>query len=279
MNSALYRLKTKHSRLLPRKHSFEYSFFMFAIDLDELDELAARFKFIGFNRAALFSFYNEDHLEAGSASIKAKLMAVVSERAEAISKIIMLTNLRMCGYVFNPITVYYLFDAESKPLSAVVEVENTFRERKAYLLPTAVDDQGKVAFSASHDKNFYVSPFSQADDTFKFWASLPDESLTMIVTNVSAGNVSLVSSMTGVKVPLSDRSLACEALKHPLMTLHIIFMIHWQALLLFLKKVPHKAKADKSEYQTGMAYRPDAAAENFRKDREVVEREYVEEMI
>jgi DUF1365 family protein len=51
---------------------------------------------------------------------------------------------------------------------------------------------------------------------------------------------------------LSGGRLAWFTLKYPLITLRVIFLIHWHALLLWFKKVPWHRKAANAALQTGV---------------------------
>jgi len=62
-NSCLYKAKVMHHRLAPKVHRFHYEVFMFYLDLDEIDSLSKRLKFMSRNKFNLFNFRDKDHLQ------------------------------------------------------------------------------------------------------------------------------------------------------------------------------------------------------------------------
>jgi DUF1365 family protein len=62
MKSCLYECSVMHHRLEPKEHHFSYRIFMFALDLDEIDEVARRVKGFARNRWAIYEFRDRDHL-------------------------------------------------------------------------------------------------------------------------------------------------------------------------------------------------------------------------
>ena len=52
----------------------------------------------------------------------------------------------------------------------------------------------------------------------------------------------LLTSIAGSARPLNDRTIAHALLRFPLMTFMVIARIHWQALRLWLKRVPFYRK-------------------------------------
>lgn len=158
------------------------------------------------------------------------------------ARIQLLTLPRMMGYVFNPVSFYFCSDAEGAPLCAVAEVSNTFREVKPFLLRRE-DLQPDGTFRRTVPKHFYVSPFFALDVAFDFKLRVPGDSLELHIDDREGQQRVLLTSLTGRRVPLSDAQLAWQTLKCPLVTLKVISLIHWNALRLWLKKVPWHPKA------------------------------------
>lgn len=226
MRSALYECTVTHTRFSPRRHHFAYRTFAFCLDLEEIDTLVQRIPWLSRNRFNLYAFHDRDH---------ATIRDVLRDRGYAdAARIELITNLRMAGYVFNPVSFYFAFDEAGNPLVAVAEVNNTFRERKLYVVD--VDEHSR--FEAEHRKDFYISPFVALDATLRLKLPLPGERLAIVIESLQDGECVVRASMTGSRQPLTSARLAWFAIKYPLLTVKVIAAIHWQALLLFLKRVP-----------------------------------------
>ena len=147
----------------------------------------------------------------------------------------------MLGYIFNPVSFYFCRASNGEPLCAVVQVGNTFGEMKPYLLrqPSAEN-----FFRLTTPKHFYVSPFSTLDLAFDFKLSVPDQTLDIHIDEKDGDRRVLLSTLTGQRAPL-----AWFTLKYPLITLKVIGLIHWQALLLWAKRLPWHAKAAHADQQ------------------------------
>ena len=76
-------------------------------------------------------------------------------------RVLMAANPRSLGYCFNPISVFWCFDAAGAQAGVVVEVHNTYGDRHAYLVHP--DEQGR----ARTDKAMYVSPFHGVDGSLR----------------------------------------------------------------------------------------------------------------
>jgi len=249
MNSCLYECTVMHHRLAPKQHRFSYRIFMFYLDLDEIDAVARRIPFFGRNRRNIFAFNDADHLQESTGNVKEKLVSYLALNGIAFpdrGRIMLLTLPRVFGYVFNPVSFYFCFDAAGAPASAVAEVGNTFGEKKLYLLP---EPAGEGRFRLVAPKHFYVSPFSELDLQFDFKLRVPAEALELHVDDRHGEERTLLSAVTGRRAPLTTARLGWFTLKYPLVTLWVITLIHWNALLLWLKRVPFHRKEARPDLQ------------------------------
>jgi len=243
--SRLYECRVMHHRISPRKHRFEHRVFMFWLDLDEIDSLSKRLHLFSRNRFNVYSFHDQDHSPCGGATAKADILKWLREQKAHVSdddRIMLLTFPRVMGYVFNPVSFYFCFGKSGAPVCAVAEVGNTFGEMNRFLLP-APSTQTTRRFDLLAPKHFYVSPFSELDSNFHFQLRAPDERLAIRVDDYDGSEPVLRSALTGRVSPLNNARLAWFSLKYPFVTLKVILLIHWHALLLWLKKVPFIRKA------------------------------------
>jgi DUF1365 family protein len=225
---------------------------MFALDLDELDAVVRKIPFFSRNRANLYSFRDHDHLNLGQPTLKENLLEYLRQQDVEFpnaGRVTLVTLPRVLGYVFNPVSFYFCFDVAGEALCVVVQVGNTFREMKPYLVRLRESDG---AFRLTTPKLFYVSPFSELDLDFDFRLRVPAGQLNVHINDLRAGQLVLTSSLTGERRPLTTGSLLWLTIKYPCITLKVIFLIHWNAFLLWLRKVPWYAKAAKPEDQRGV---------------------------
>jgi hypothetical protein len=258
-----------HHRRSPREHRFEYGIFLACIDLDELGVLDGSLRWFGWNRRRVVSFHDADHMGrggvpaggGGTGGARAALEGWLASQGihlPAGARVRLLTFPRVLGYVFNPVSFYFVETPEGGPLLAVAEVGNTFGEQKPYVVPLdrSADGSRRPFFRVVTPKHFYVSPFSALDLNFDFRLEEPGERLAVGVNDVDAqGKTVLVSTLTGSRVPLTDAWLRRMLLRYPLVTLRTITLIHWQALRLWLKRLPWHRKSERPDLQRGVVGR------------------------
>jgi DUF1365 family protein len=249
MTSSLYDCTVMHHRLEPFSRKFVYRTFMFYLDLDEVDELAARLRLFSRNRFNLYTLRDDDHLSLGSASVRENVAAYLRGKGIELGagKIYLLTHLRTLGHVFNPVSFYFCFDEQGRPLCAVPEVGNTFKELKPFFLGRETLADG--TFRDRQVKHFYVSPFIDLDTTFDFQLRVPGERLHIQIDDYQEGRKFFLSALMGTRRPLNDSALIRSFLRIPFVTVKVITLIHYQALVLYLKRLRFIRKADNPELQ------------------------------
>lgn len=255
MQSCLYKATVMHNRLSPRKHRFHYNVFMFYIDLDEADMLVKKLRMFSKNKFNFFSLRDDEHLQLPiddpdkTKSIREQVTRYLSENGVNIGKgrIMLLTNLNILGHNFNPVSFYFCFDENNLPLCAVAEVGNTFGEMKPYLLTK--ENLSENSYHLHTTKYFYVSPFIDHDTNFDFNLGIPGEKLNIRIDDYKDGERFFISTLTGNRKPLTNANLLLYSLRFPFLTLRIITLIHWNALLLWMKKIPFRRKGENRELQ------------------------------
>jgi DUF1365 family protein len=139
MHSALYTGRLRHRRYEPAPHAFGYRTTLLWLDLAELDVVFRGRWLWSARRPALARFRRSDYLGGNDGQ---PLDAAVRERVAAetgrrpTGPIRLLTQLRMLGLAFNPVSFYYCYDAADTQVEAIVaEITNTpWKERHAYVL-------------------------------------------------------------------------------------------------------------------------------------------------
>ena len=88
-----------------------------------------------------------------------------------------------------------------------------------------------------------MSPFCNVQGSYRFrFIRTTHEGVERIVTRVdhddAGGNPLIETSLSGALEPVTPASLRRALVRYPALTLGVVARIHWQALRLWLKKVP-----------------------------------------
>lgn len=237
--------QVRHTRLRPVRHAFVYpsAFLMLpmrALRRTPCAELAR-------NRCALLSFHDRDHGD-GRDDCLAWLESLLRDEgvADADGEVWLHTYPRLLGYAFKPVSFWYCHRADGSLSAIVVEVNNTFGERHCYLLCGPGVGYG-VELEAA--KVFHVSPFCSVEGRYRFRflrtaagaAVHPNRTVVRIDHDDAQGPL-LQTSVSGELQPLTAASVRRALRGTSLTGFGLIARIHWQALRLWLRRVPFVGK-------------------------------------
>jgi hypothetical protein len=241
MNAAeLYVGHTTHARLKPRPHKFRYQVFQLLVDVDRLDQAFGGLRTLRLGRFGLFSFAERDHGARDGQSLRTWVEAKLKEaevQASAV-RIRLLCFPRVLGFVFNPLSIFFVHDADERLEAVIYEVNNTFGQTHAYVAPA----RGDGAQQQEADKVFFVSPFYGVEGGYRFRISPPMERFDLAINKQVGGETDFVATLSAQQRPLTDGALMRLFFAMPLMTLGVVVAIHWEAVRLWLKGAPFYAR-------------------------------------
>ncbi len=233
-SSCIYTGQVIHKRFKPKRHFFSYKVFSLLIDLEELDILEKKLKLFSYNRFNILSFYDVDHGPRDGTSLISWVKENLNNNninSEKI-KIKLLCYPRIWGYVFNPLSIFYVYDKDSNLIAILYEVKNTFGEQHTYVFKIDKTDQ---FLEHSCKKKFHVSPFIEMDCMYYFKILKPENKLSVVINQNDNEGKLLFASQDGFKKTLNNKNLIFSYIFHPLMSFKIIGAIHYEALKLWLK--------------------------------------------
>ena len=236
MTSSIYNGTVIHKRFQPKNHFFKYSVFSLLIDLSEIEILNKRIKFFSFNSFNIISFYEKDHGQRDGSSLVEWVKKNLDQNNINYKdiRIKLLCYPRILGYVFNPLSVFFVYDSNEKLIAILYEVKNTFGEQHTYIFKIKNDAN---FFQHNCSKKFHVSPFIEMNCNYFFKILKPGEKMSVIIDQYQLDEKILYASQDGKRVDFTSKELLKSYLKHPLMTFKIISAIHYEAFKLWTKGI------------------------------------------
>jgi DUF1365 family protein len=268
-----------HQRHHPFRHRLRYPLFYLLHDLDQLAAKPYRLRWLKQQAFAPFGFYPSDHgsttdrHDCASLAAWVRQIAVEQQIATPIARVTLLAFPRVLGYVFNPLSLYFLQDADGRLIALLYEVRNTFGQMHHYL--AAIDPQSSAGSggTARHRSNklFYVSPFIQMDARYEFRVRWQTDQFSLLIQEYQGHEASSTAAASPTSAspadrttdhprhlltallklqqpqPLTNRCLRRAFFRWPLLTLQVWLAIHWHGLLLWVRGAGFKRRPPHQE--------------------------------
>ncbi len=252
-----------HARMGTPSHRFSYKVFSLLVDVDRLDDLDARIPGFAHNRFALASVHDRDHGARDGSPIGPHIRDLMAKAGLPVpdGRVLLLCYPRILGYVFNPLAVYYVFDADGALAGLVYEVRNTFGEMHAYVAPILPGERRASGIRQTRRKLFFVSPFIDMDMVYHFRMAPPDKDIRVRILETANGEPLLAATFSGAQIPFTANNLMRQCLRIPLLTVKVISAIHFEALRLWIKGAPffrRSAPPEPVSFVPGNAHEPDS---------------------
>jgi hypothetical protein len=243
-----------HARMKPVAHRFTYQVFSLLIDVGRLAEADRLSPVFSVSRWNLLSFSPKDHGPRDGSSLQTHVETLLANSGVDIAggRVLLFCYPRVLGFVFNPLSIYYCYDAQERLVALVYEVRNTFGESHSYVAPIGVSETVGDGVRQERDKLFYVSPFLDMTMRYHFRLQPPADTLKVRILESDAEGPILAATFSGQRSEMRTGALLKAFFAMPLLTFKIVGAIHYEALRLWLKGLrlkPRPAPPEAASYR------------------------------
>lgn len=278
-----------HARSRPVANRFSYPVFYLQMRMDDRQGLAgAQSWLFGLERSRPLSFRARDHGARDGSDLMAWLRSRLAQAGLQMpgGEVWLQTFPRVFGYAFKPVSFWLLYAPDGTLRVLVAEVNNTFGERHQYVLANAHGGPLTPQTELACRKVFHVSPFCETRGRYTF--RLTPALCTLQALHAAGARHAvhidydddagedadgrhgqrdgdgvaraplLATVMRAGAQPATGPGLLRALLLMPLLTVGIVWRIHWQALRLWLRRVPYVPKPRAPEHETSSGLDRDA---------------------
>jgi DUF1365 family protein len=238
----LFEGAVSHHRTAPTPHQFTYNMFQVWLDVKQVNLLDEVSRWWSSKRFNLVQFKRQDYLPSDKSLFDELRLTIKKNTGNDFSgNAFLLANLSYWGYCFNPVVFFACYEGDELRY-LVTEVHNTpWNERFVYVHDTREPNQKATQdnyHEANFDKAFHVSPFMSMDLRYRWKYKIDDSSffIRMILKQKQDTIFNVSLNLKGK--PLSRHQANIIPFRFPLMCIKVITAIYWQALRLWLKRVP-----------------------------------------
>ncbi|MFT0545548.1 DUF1365 domain-containing protein [Allopusillimonas ginsengisoli] len=238
--------RVMHERLRPVRNRFVYPIFCVRLNLDQLAQLNSWW--FGVDRRSLMGIRTRDYGACDGSDLAGWMRGQLADAGvQADGDIWLQTFPRVLGYVFNPVSFWYCHDRAGNLRALLAEVTSTFGERHSYLLtgPNEEPITGNTVLECR--KQLHVSPFCQVEGRYQFRLRDTADTSFIAIDYFDIEGLLLRTSVGGRNRELNRRSALHAVARQPFMTFSVIARIYWQALRLWLRKVPFFSKPSRED--------------------------------
>lgn len=231
---------TTHTRRGAIRHGFRYGVDFVLIDPEARDTGPWLFSRNRFNLVSVCDIDHGGRLKAGTGAKWAREVLAEHGLIDRQVQLLLLTQPRFAGYVFNPVSFWLALD-DNALVAVIAEVSTPFGDRHSYLCRLPGFSRITKDSLIEAPKSLHVSPFQEVKGSYEFSFDIRAEQIAIRILNRN-GDEGVIATLSGPRRPMTNTGLIIAGLRRPLGALRTIMLIYWQALRLKLKGARYRTR-------------------------------------